>query len=134
MLQLDETHRGGSRNQRKGGPENFVLRENLQDCMHFLYFAKFKENTSFKRGGRALDPPLTHENNNRKLFHCYSMLYCVYTVNQCCKFPTHTKSAHMTKNLVQTLAPPRPLCPLFELLVTSFTWSFQGGTSFLPRI
>jgi hypothetical protein len=29
--------RGGSRNQRKGGPENFVLRENLQDHMQIQF-------------------------------------------------------------------------------------------------
>jgi hypothetical protein len=29
--------RGGSRNQRKGGPENFVLRENLQDRMQIQF-------------------------------------------------------------------------------------------------
>jgi hypothetical protein len=29
--------RGGSRNQRKGGPENLVLRENLQDRMQIQF-------------------------------------------------------------------------------------------------
>lgn len=42
--------RGGPRSQRKGGPENFVLRENLQYRMHFLPSIK---KTTFKTGSMA---------------------------------------------------------------------------------
>jgi hypothetical protein len=40
--------RGGSRNQRKGGPENFVLRENFQDRMQIQFVNIL---FPFKRGG-----------------------------------------------------------------------------------
>jgi hypothetical protein len=45
--------RGGSGNKRKGGPENFILRENLQDCMQKQF-----DNIlfPFKRGPRPHRP------------------------------------------------------------------------------